>query len=263
MNGFEHDERWNERLSEHLDGTLDAATLREVDSHLAGCASCRAVRAELERVRDAARVMDPIAPSRDLWPAIEARLAARTAQAPLAAARPASDAEPQRVLRLPGARWWERRFSLGLPQALAAAVLLVAVAGGLSWLSMRQQPSRVVASREPGPQSLAPGAPAPSVSPGLSSDPGADAVFASVDPRYDATIAELQRVLVHERANLDTSTVRIVEQNLGLIDRALGEAQRALENDPSNAYLRFHLAATMKRKVELLRRATVIAGAQG
>jgi hypothetical protein len=89
------------------------------------------------------------------------------------------------------------------------------------------------------------------------------ATAVSVDPRYDATVAELQRLLVHERANLDTSTVRILEQNLALVDRALAEAQRAVESDPNNPYLRSYLASTMRRKVDLLRRATVIAGAQG
>jgi hypothetical protein len=84
-----------------------------------------------------------------------------------------------------------------------------------------------------------------------------------VDPRYGDTVAQLQRVLATERARLDTSTVRILEQNLAVIDRAVLEASRAVERDPSNAYLRSHLASTMRLKVALLRRATVIPGAQG
>jgi hypothetical protein len=87
--------------------------------------------------------------------------------------------------------------------------------------------------------------------------------FAAVDPRYDRTVNDLQALFTTERAHLDTSTVRILDQNLAIIDRAVADARRAVESDPSNAYLRSHLAATMRRKVELLRRATVIASTQG
>jgi hypothetical protein len=48
--------------------------------------------------------------------------------------------------------------------------------------------------------------------------------------------------------------VRVVRQNLAVIDRAIAEARTALERDPANTYLNLHLADTMRRKVELLRR---------
>jgi hypothetical protein len=86
---------------------------------------------------------------------------------------------------------------------------------------------------------------------------------ASVDPRYDRTVADLQQLFATQRANLDTSTVRILDQNLAIIDRAIADARRAVDSDPSNAYLRSHLATTMRQKVDLLRRATVIAGTRG
>src|SRR6185312_16394965 len=64
-----------------------------------------------------------------------------------------------------------------------------------------------------------------------------DARLASYDmTRYDATITELQDVIHAHRAELDTSTVRIIEQNLSLIDHAIGDARRALNADPANSY---------------------------
>jgi hypothetical protein len=48
--------------------------------------------------------------------------------------------------------------------------------------------------------------------------------------------------------------VRVVRQNLAVIDRAIAEARAALQNDPANTYPNLHLADTMRRKVELLRR---------
>jgi hypothetical protein len=80
--------------------------------------------------------------------------------------------------------------------------------------------------------------------------------------RSDAAIAELQDALQLNEGKLDTATVRIVRQNLAVIDRAIGQAQRALRHDPGNTYLNLHLANTMRQKIELLRRANALAAGQ-
>src|SRR5438093_1536115 len=61
---------------------------------------------------------------------------------------------------------------------------------------------------------------------------------------------------------LDSTTIRVVEHNLAVIDTAIVQARRALAADPGSAYLNHHLADTMRRKLELLRQATAIAGAR-
>ena len=80
------------------------------------------------------------------------------------------------------------------------------------------------------------------------------------DPRYSAAVAELERALEAGQGRLDPRTLRVVEQNLRVIDGAIDEARRAVVADPGNMWLRSHLASTMKRKVELLRSAAMIAG---
>jgi hypothetical protein len=133
----------------------------------------------------------------------------------------------------------EFRLSFSLPQLATAALALVLVSGGAAWFAFRGRPA-------PGP------APAPVASaPALT--PGAATVGLA---QYDAAIAELERALAERRAGLDTSTVRVVEQNLATIDRAIAEARRALAADPTDPYLHDHLASTMRRKMDLLRRAT-------
>ena len=72
----------------------------------------------------------------------------------------------------------------------------------------------------------------------------------------------LQDALTHNESRLDTATVRVVRENLALIDRAISQARIALNADPGNAYLNLHLADTMRRKLELLRRVNAIATAQ-
>jgi hypothetical protein len=71
-------------------------------------------------------------------------------------------------------------------------------------------------------------------------------------------VADLERVLAGGRGQLDTTTIRVIEQNLAAIDQAIAQAQRALEADPANLYLNTHLAETMRRKLELLRQAATL-----
>jgi anti-sigma factor RsiW len=246
---------WLERLSEFLDGDLDPADTKACAAHVTECAECRVVLEDLRRVTREARALPASMPARDLWPAIVSRLEPRAETAEASAPAPAA-ARPRAVLDL-GSRapWWRRQMTLSMPQALAASLLLVAMAGGGTWLALRPAAH--------GPLATAP-APAPetnSAMPATAAGPGP--AIASMDPRYDRTVADLQRLFTTQRAHLDTSTVRILDQNLAIIDRAVADAERAVEADPSNMYLRSHLAATMRRKVELLRRATVIAGGVG
>ena len=53
-----------------------------------------------------------------------------------------------------------------------------------------------------------------------------------------------------------------IEANLKIIDLAAGQARKALDDDPSNPYLKEHLSKTMQRKVDLLREATQLASVQ-
>ena len=86
----------------------------------------------------------------------------------------------------------------------------------------------------------------------------------ATDAGYDAAIAELQAALESGRRSgrLDSTTIRVVGHNLAIIDTAITQARRALNADPGSAYLNHHLADTMRRKLELLRQATTIAGAR-
>lgn len=128
-----------------------------------------------------------------------------------------------------------RRVSFSVPQLLAASIALVLLSGGGVWLALRPPP-------------------APSPSP---------ATVQTVRwARADAAVAELQEALGRNEARLDTATVRVVRQSLAVIDKAIDQARRALAADPGNAYLNLHLADTMRRKVELLRRANELAAAQ-
>jgi hypothetical protein len=132
------------------------------------------------------------------------------------------------------------RLSFSVPQLLAASVVLMLASGGGVWLALRSRGPTPTPGSEPGP----------TVSP-----------VAWVS-RTDRTIADLERALEQGQGRLDTATVRVVRENLAIIDVAIAQARRALQADPGNAYLNLHLADTMRRKVELLRRVNAIAAAQ-
>jgi hypothetical protein len=56
--------------------------------------------------------------------------------------------------------------------------------------------------------------------------------------------------------------MRVIEENLRAIDLAIAQTDSALRRDPGSAYLNEYLAATMQRKLKLLRRAVEITSAR-
>jgi putative zinc finger protein len=217
-------DQWTDRLSEYLDGGLGAAERAALEGHLATCVECVATLGELRRVVARARALDDRPPTADLWPAI---------------------AEQIGVVSLATRR--ARRVSFTVPQLAAASVTLALLSSATAWLLVR-----------PG----APPAPvATSPTPPPASPPKLVTAAMYPDKRYSAQVADLERTLQRDRGRLDTATVRVIEKNLRIIDRAIRDAQSALAADPANSYLNLHLAQEMRRKLELLRQAAALAGA--
>jgi hypothetical protein len=248
---------WSDRLSEYLDGELKPAERARLEAHLADCRACATALAELRQVVERARTLTDAPPPGDLWPAIEARLAPR-----------ATAASARRGVVVEGRGWWGRRFDLGLPQLAAAAVLLVTLSAGAVWLATRgpalpggtaTAPGGSVAGGSSGASGAGPTPSGPVHGAPAGSDVEATPAGAGLaDPRYDAAVAELERTLAEGRGKLDPRTLQVVEENLRIIDRAIEDARRAIAADPGNTWLRSHLAATMKRKVDLLRSAAML-----
>lgn len=125
-----------------------------------------------------------------------------------------------------------------MPQLAATAIFLMTLSGGTVWLVRSSAFSPTT-----GPIATAPTPAAPPV---------------AINASYSAAVADLERVLAGGRGQLDTTTVRVIEQNLAAIDRAIAQAQQALLADPANLYLNTHLAETMRRKLDLLRQAATL-----
>ena len=209
------------RLSEYIDDDLSSDERLEIDEHLAACADCRAIVEELRTIADAASRLPGTLPERDLWNGIALRV---------------GDANTARV-----ASTASRRFSFTLPQLAAAGIALMLTSGGLVYF-LRPQPPAITADS------------------GVQTPDNTDAVMpvALVDPQFDGAVADLERTLAEGRDRLDRETVRVLEQNLETIDKAIDQCRQALAADPANSFLNTHLVSARQRKLALLRRATAL-----
>jgi hypothetical protein len=78
---------------------------------------------------------------------------------------------------------------------------------------------------------------------------------ATLERQYSDELRELEQVLRKSRGALAPETVRIMEDNLMIIDRAIREARAAMAADPNSELLVELLRSAYERKLELLRQA--------
>lgn len=229
---------WTDQLSEYLDEGLDDVRLPPVEEHLAGCEACRALVEDLRRVKEASRLLGGRQPARDLWPGIASAIAA----AP-------RDVD---VIALPVGR---RRaqppsgFFLTVRQLAAASVVLVSMSAAATWWA------GVGIATRPGSGAVAQ-AGSESAAALVADIPGPSAELAG-------ELEVLEMALAQARGRLDPNTVRIVERNMGVIQRAIDESLQALVVDPGNVFLKEHLERAYQQKVDFLREATSLADWEG
>jgi anti-sigma factor RsiW len=208
------------------DGSLSEARGRRVAEHLAACAECDADVARLRRVVTLARTHRPPAgPLDELWPDIRARIE-RDKVVPLGTAAPPA---PRRT---PWAR--RRAWIVGVASAgLAAAAALV------------------VSTRTPRPNAATdqPAALPRDGGPTFVSDTG-DSAHA-----YQQEVQALLDEMALRRAMMRPDVAARMDHDVRVIDSAIAELQDALKHDPNNPALRQLLAASIRQKRDLLKRA--------
>jgi anti-sigma factor RsiW len=224
-------DRFTDSLSDYLDGELDPSRREEMEFHLRDCGECASTLASLRRLVLLAHSLPERAsgPDPDLWPGIAARIAGDSPVIPISR----------------GASWSERRVTVSVTQLAAACVALAVVSGAAVWYA-RTTGQRDAGLLIPGRATTGQVALAPAGSPA---------------PASTAAVEELRQALARGHDDLDPATVRTLEESLMIIDIAIQQARRALDADPRNPYVRAHLDETMRRKVDLLHRATMLASA--
>ncbi len=218
-------EHLNDLLSSYVDDDVSALERMRVESHVAQCEQCRADLEGLRRVVRRAATLDDRPPLRDLWAGIAERI---------------GEADTSNVVPFAPRR---RRFAFTVPQLAAAAAVLVALSAGGVTLLMRTTPLATSTAATDQSGTVIP----------VNASPEAQ-----ISAGYEAPIRELQQALQQRRGQLDTSTVRVIEQSLTVIDAAIRQARAALAKDPNNRYLNGHLQRALDRKLDLLRQAATL-----
>jgi hypothetical protein len=268
----------DELLPDFLEEELEGTRLADVENHISACARCQGLVRDIGDIRSAAAAMPELVPSRDLWSGIESRI------------EPAVVSISQRREGI-----HISRRMLGIAAAalvvISSSVTYVATRPELRRIADNPRevpdmtntageigPAVVTAPVEPATVEPAPagenvGTAAPSrVKPAPSRQPSVGTVrkgaanvrVVTNAPRTPAEAAlapeidELQAVLRQRRSQLDPSTVKIVEDNLALIDAAVKQARDALQRDPASGFLTEQLGNALQKKIELLRTVTAL-----
>jgi anti-sigma factor RsiW len=219
--------RYLDSIHELVDGTIGPIRRADLEAHLASCEDCRALAADLQKIREASSNLEDVPVPDGVWLQIAGRLRQQgriREQAPVARARVTS----RRVLAL-------------------AAGLIVVIGASLALLIPR-------AGRGPAPAAPAQTAvPAP---PGNAPTPeSVQAVQNEVEQaqqQMETAIAHMEQIAKANQQALDPKTAATLDKNLGIIDQAIAETRSAVKADPNSVAANRTLFEALKQKVTLL-----------
>ena len=221
-------EREVERIQELVDGTLGSIRRAELEQHLAQCDACRALKQDLERIRDAGAALPPLAPPDGAWLQIAGRLRQEGRVSEGAAAASA------------------RRG----PYAWLAVAAALIIAAGASILVLFRATPAPPASPSPAPVSAA--APAAPGGRDTVSVEAAQTAVETAQQQFEKAIADLEKVAKANTGALDPGTATVIDKNLGIIDQAIAENRAAVRAEPTSVAARETLFEALRQKVSLL-----------
>jgi hypothetical protein len=215
---------YRDRIDDLVDGTLDAAAVRELEAHLATCASCARRAADLRAIRATARALERHLPPPGAWAAIASRIEADAA----------------------------RRARFGTLGWLAAAAVLVIVSTSVIFLLLeRPDVSRSAAVPAGSPAATAPAEPAGNADSAALVE-SIESELTLAERHYENAIAGLEKIAKEQQATLDPQVAATLQKNLGVIDGAIEESRAALESQPNSLPAQQSLFEALRRKVGLL-----------
>jgi anti-sigma factor RsiW len=261
---------FDDALADYLEGDLGPAQRQTVEAHLGSCARCAALARDLQQIRAGSDALGELAPSRDLWTGIAARIEAPVVPlgsrtAPNVAARPRR-AEWLRMAAVAAALV---AVTAGVTYTLTvnrdsgasgtiAAVTRPAPAGVSVPAASRDDSAAAADDRTVAPDDSAPVAPdqTDATSGGRPSTQSVGNSSTRATSSSDSReIDRLRTVFLRNRSQLDPRTAAIIEANLKVIDDAIAQSKAALAQDPASRFLNNQLNNALDKKLELLRTA--------
>lgn len=246
----------DELLIQFFEHEIKDADRSRFDEHVSKCLRCQGLIRDIHGIQSQAADLPEMVPSRDLWSGIESRI--------------------QPEVRSISSPRWSSTSRMWL--AAAAAALMIATSG-ITYLATRRSvndsavsvksaapvvsapqvamaaPEAAVAAPRKSSASVrrepAPARTTPKVS--LASSSSSPRAPTASEIAFAGEIVQLQSVVAQRRSQLDPETVKVVEDNLKLIDTAVQRARLALKKDPASGFLTRQLDGVLQKKVELLR----------
>lgn len=214
-------DRCHALVDDYVDGTLAGEDLTAVETHLAGCETCRAMATDVGAIRRSARTLEPHVPPPHVWTKLAASFEGTS--------------RPSRPFLSIGWR----------PLAIAATLLVLA---GASWILLRQPLSL--------PRSSTAVATAPARYPELVRS--VETEFKLAEEHYQNAIAGLEQITRTESTALDPQVAAVLQKNLDVIDQAIGESRAALQTQPTSEVAQESLFDALRNKVALLQDTVVL-----
>jgi hypothetical protein len=214
---------YNEAIQELVEGTLGPVRRAELQTHLDTCDTCRALAADLQKIRDAGAALPPLRPPDRVWERVPGQLR----QEGRLSAAPAARTSCTALLAI-------------------AATLVIAIGGGLF----------ILRNLEPAPATTAPGVQSAGTPEGNAM--GDDAVqsiaddLTIADQHFQSAIEKLEAAVKNNDGSIAPELAAVLEKNIPVIDQAIAESRSALQNEPQSAIARDSLFEALRKKVNLL-----------
>jgi len=256
-------------LAGYFEEDLDAAGRARVEQHASTCLRCQSLIRDIDDVRATAASLPDLSPSRDLWKNIDARIQPEVVSIGVSHGRGISRrwlaaAAALLIVASSGVTYFATSRMVGNAPAVAASgspprdirlggATVEAPAAEVAVEAAPDQTERRVASENLNPPQR-PGGEAQAAARGTTLTVSRPSVAPSASEiELSNEITRLQTVLEQRKGQLDPATVKVVEDNLALIDRAVSQARAALSADPASGFLNDRMDDALQKKLELLR----------
>jgi len=214
-------------IHDYIDGALDPLERADVEQHLAACADCRQLVADLRDIGRAVSGLELREPPVRVWSRIE-----RAVKLEASERSPQNTQNPQNgfALRVP-------RVLRSMSFLAAAAAVILATAVGLQYRAGRD----AAAPPADGMRVSAP-----------DTAQAVEAELRAAEEHYTKAITGLEQITRSEQNALDPRTAATLQKNLAVIDQAIGESRAALRTQPASEPAQASLVENFKAKIGLL-----------
>jgi hypothetical protein len=227
-------ERYRESIQELADGTIGPIRRAELQQHLDGCASCRALAEDLRVVVATAGSLDDLPVPVGVWLQVAGRL---RQEGRVAAPAPRPE-RPRRHVAI-----------------LALAATLVIAVGG-AWLALVRGGATPAPTHTDSSAGAAGNAVPEDAVQGIADE------IRLAEEHYQNAIRRLEEIArvdtASGEATIDPQTAAVLQKSLTVIDQAIAESRAALRSEPQSAPARDSLFDALKRKVVLLQDTVVL-----